>query len=82
MTWRHGAKAIYRRYINDKAVIRTVVRGDENEGGEDEEDEAFDVQTGHGSKIGGAIYGRTADESPFSTEAQRLALRRVSTEWH
>ena len=77
--WRHGAKSIYRRYINDKAVIKTVVKGDS---GEDSEDKAFDIQTGHGSKIGGAIYGRTTTESPFSTEAQRAALRRVSVEWH
>jgi len=61
-------------------VIRTVVQGDKNKGGEDKEDEAFDVQTGHGSKIRGAIYGRTADKSPFSTEAQQLALQQVSIE--
>jgi len=79
MAWRHGSKAIYRRYINDKAVIKAVVEGDEDE---DDEDEPFDIQTGHGSKVGGAVYGRRITESPFSTEARRLALRRVSTEWH
>lgn len=79
MAWRHGSKAIYRRYINDKAVMKAVVEGDEDEDGEDD---AFNVQTGHGSKIGGAIYGRPITESPFSTEAQRMALRRVSMEWH
>ena len=81
LAWRHSSKAIYRRYINDKAVVKAVVEGDEEEE-EGEEDEAFDLQTGHGSRIGGGIYGRTIDESPFSTEAQRAALRRVSTEWH
>ena len=81
MGWRHGSKAIYRRYINDKAVIKAMVEGDEDE--EDNgEDDAFDIQTGHGSKIGGAIYGRPITESPFSTEAQRMRLRRVSVEWH
>jgi hypothetical protein len=79
ITWRHGSKAIYRRYINDKAVIKAVVEGDEDEDGEDD---AFDIQTGHGSKVGGAVYGRAITESPFSSEAQRLALRRVSMEWH
>ena len=80
LAWRHSSKAIYRRYINDKAVMKAVVEGDEEE--EEREDEAFNLQIGHGSRIGGRIYGRTIDESPFSTEAQRAALRRVSTEWH
>ena len=79
MAWRHGSKAIYRRYINDKAVIRAFVEGDEDQDGEDE---AFDIQTGHGSRVGGGIYGRPITESPFSTEAQRAGLRRVSIEWH
>jgi superfamily II DNA helicase RecQ len=77
--WRHASKAIYRKYINDKAVIKAVVEGDEDE---DEEDNPFDIQTGHGSRIGGGIYGRPITESPFSTESQRTALRRVSIEWH
>tara|TARA_R110002003_G_scaffold3363_1_gene25211 strand:- start:1303 stop:1683 length:381 start_codon:yes stop_codon:yes gene_type:complete len=79
MAWRHSSKAIYRKYINDKAVIKAVVEGDEDEDGEDD---AFDIQTGHSSKIRGTIYGRLITESPFSTEAQRVALRRVSIEWH
>lgn len=78
MAWRHSSKAIYRKYINDKAVIKAVVEGDEDEDGEDD---AFDIQTGHSSKIGGTIFGRPITESPFSTEAQRVALRRVSMEW-
>lgn len=40
MAWRHGTTAIYRRYIDDKAVIKAVVEGDE---GEDGEDNAFDI---------------------------------------
>jgi hypothetical protein len=79
MAWRHSGKAIYRKHINDRAIVKAVVEGDENEDGEDE---AFDIQTGHSSKIGGTVYGRPITESPFSTEAQRVALRRVSMEWH
>jgi len=79
MGWRHVSKAIYRKYINDKAVIKAVVKGDE---GEDEEDDPFNIQTGYSSKIGGGIYGRPIIESPFSTESQRTALRRVSIGWH
>ena len=79
IAWRYGSKVIYRRYINNKAVIRAFVEGDEDGDGEDE---AFDIQTGHGSRIGGGIYGRPITESPFSTEAQRAGLRRVSIKWH
>jgi len=80
MGWRHGTKAMYRRYIDDKAIVKAVVHGDEDES--NDEDEAFDVQTGHGSNVGGMIYGRSITESIFSTEAKRASLRRVSTEWH
>ena len=80
MGWRHGTKAMYRRYIDDKAIVKAVVQGDEDES--NDEDEAFDVQTGHGSSVGGMIYGRSITESIFSTEAKRASLRRVSTEWH
>lgn len=77
--WRYGTKAIYRRYINDKAVIKAVVERDEDDDGEDD---VFDVQTGHSSKIGRAIYGRLITESPWSNEAKQAALRDVSIVWH
>jgi hypothetical protein len=79
MAWRHSGKAIYRKYINDKVVIKAVVEGDEDEDGEDD---AFDIQTGHSSKVGGTVYGRLITESLFSTKAQQAALRQVSIEWY
>ena len=41
LAWRYSSKAIYRRYINDKVVIKAVVEGDEEEEGG--EDEAFNL---------------------------------------
>ena len=38
--WRHASKAIYRKYINDKAVIKAVVEGDKDE---DKEDNPFNI---------------------------------------
>jgi len=80
MAWRHSTKAIYRKYIDSKSAVKAFVQGDEDES--NEEDEAFDIQTGHGSSIGGMIYGRLITEAAFSTESKRAALRRVSVEWH
>jgi superfamily II DNA helicase RecQ len=78
MAWRHGTKAIYRKYIG--SAVKAFVQGDEDDSGD--EDEAFDVQAGHSSSVGGMIYGRPITEGMFSTEAKRWALRRVSLEWH
>jgi superfamily II DNA helicase RecQ len=80
MAWRHSTKAIYRKYIDSKSAVKAFVQGDEDES--NDEDEAFDIQTGHGSSIGGMIYGRPITEATFSTESKRAALRRVSIEWH
>ena len=79
--WRHNSKATMRRYVRDKDVLKTLACGD----GEDDQaagDDPFDLQSGHGSRTAGQIYGRPADESPFSVQAQRLAYRRVSIAWH
>ncbi|KAF2835756.1 hypothetical protein M501DRAFT_904990, partial [Patellaria atrata CBS 101060] len=79
--WRHCVKAIYRRYISDETAQHALIESD----GEEEEDEAdnpFDIGFGHGSKTAEAVYGRTVDESPFSTASQRSALRKVSKRWH
>jgi hypothetical protein len=78
--WRHSSKAIYRRYINDKAIIKVVMEGDKDSLGED--DDAFDIQTGHCSRTGGGVYGRLIHESPFHTTAERLMFRKVSQAWH
>jgi hypothetical protein len=82
MAWRHCIKAIYRRYIHNRAAVKAFLDADEDEGESDGEDEAFDIQTGHGSRVAGGIYGRPVTEAMFSVEAKRIGLRLASLEWH
>jgi hypothetical protein len=77
--WRHATNLIYRKYMD--AAARLLVEIDEDREGK-EEDKAFDMQTGHTSKIGGGIYGRLITESRFSVQVDRARFRRVSVEWH
>jgi superfamily II DNA helicase RecQ len=85
LSWRHAAKAIYRRYIRDRDVLQLVERTDMEQ---DEESsrpggrEAADHQGGHTGQIGEMIYGRSVGEALDSTEAKRIGFRRVSREWH
>jgi superfamily II DNA helicase RecQ len=78
-SWRHATKLIYRKYMG--AAARLLVRADEDQEME-EESEAFDMQTGHTSRVGGSVYGRLITESPFSVQLDRAKFRRVSMEWH
>jgi hypothetical protein len=90
LSWRHSVKAIYRRYIKNKAIMDMIQHADTAEG-EDEEGQdlarrlvgdPFHGQSGYGARIGEGIYERSMDESLFSTEARRIGFRRVSREWH
>ena len=38
--WQYTSKAIYYKYINDKAVIKAVVKGDKDK---DKEDNPFNI---------------------------------------
>ena len=84
MCWRHAAKAIYRRYIDNARAVCTVFDADEDTGDVEGEggDEAADLQAGHTSSIAAGQYGRDTSENPFHTMERRLAFRRVSIEWH
>ena len=42
----------------------------------------FHSQSGHGARTGEGTYGRSIEESLFSTEARRIGFRRVSRAWH
>lgn len=94
MCWRHSSKAIYRRYIADRSIIRTINDADNDveeaadgvEGQQADESNwqelGFHLQTGHGAQVGEGIYGRDVNESPFHTMARRVMFRKVSKEWH
>ncbi|KAK3898445.1 P-loop containing nucleoside triphosphate hydrolase protein [Staphylotrichum tortipilum] len=89
MSWRHSVKAIYRRYVRNQGIIDMMNNADTAEGEEEGYDGAgrlvgdpFHAPSGHGARTGEGIYGRSMDESLFSTEARRIGFRRVSREWH
>ncbi|KAJ6194071.1 hypothetical protein J3E72DRAFT_199128, partial [Bipolaris maydis] len=79
--WRHASKAIWRRYIHNPKARKAYLNADEDSESSSE-DEAFDLQTGHGSSVAGAIYGRSLDEAVFSVESKRFMFRVASSEWH
>ena len=60
------SKAIYYKYINNKAVIKVVVKGDKDK---DKEDNLFNIQTRHSFKIRGGIYRRLIIELLFSIKS-------------
>jgi superfamily II DNA/RNA helicase len=83
MGWRHGTKAAYRRYIkNDAAVKAFVDAANSDDDSDDEPNQPWDIQTGHGTVVAGMIYGRPVTEPVFSVEARRFGLRLASMEWH
>ena len=66
MGWQYTNKVIYCKYINNKVVIKAVVKGD---GDKDEEDNLFNIQTKYSSRIKGGIYKRSITELSFSTKS-------------
>jgi superfamily II DNA helicase RecQ len=72
--------AILQRYVKDPAVLKTLRYGDREV--DDAESDPFDLQSTHTSKTAGQVYGRPADESPWSVQSKRKDFRRVSLAWH
>jgi hypothetical protein len=64
----------------DPAVLKTLRYGDREV--DDAESDPFDLQSTHTSKSAGQVYGRPADESPWSVQSKRKDFRRVSLAWH
>lgn len=78
--WRHNAVAIIQRYVKDKDVLKTLGYGDDET--DEVENDAFDLQSAHTTKTVGQVYGRSADESPWSVQSRRMQFRQVSLAWH
>ncbi|USP79366.1 hypothetical protein yc1106_06640 [Curvularia clavata] len=70
-----------RHALANPKARKAYLNADEDDA-EEEEDEAFDLQTGHGSRVAGAIYGRSLNEAAFSVESKRFMFRVSSSEWH
>jgi hypothetical protein len=82
IAWRYSTKAIYCRYIYNRAAVKAFLDADEEGDGSDGEDEVFDIQTGYSSSVAGGIYRRLITEPIFSVEARRIGLRLASIEWY
>jgi superfamily II DNA helicase RecQ len=77
--WRHIVKAIIREYSRDRRVLDVI---NDEHGLEMGPDDIHDRAFGHGTRIGGFMYGRDLMEAPNQTMSEREAFRRVSVEWH
>ena len=84
--WRQIAIAIARRFIREEYRFDTG-EGDSDQYDDFDEDNhqgdsAWDLQSGHGTRMAGMIYGRLLFEAGFETQSQKEQFRQVSQEWH
>lgn len=81
-SWRHIAIAIANRYLNRSfGQDETGGEGDEEEG-DGLDDNAVDLQTGHGTHVAGMVYARELQQGQFGTAQRRDQFRHVSRQWH
>lgn len=82
--WRHLAVGIANRFLNKS--FKQDEGGDGGEGDDewvdDMEDNMWDMQTGHGTRIAGMIYARELQQAVFGTAQRRDQFRTVSRQWH
>ena len=84
--WRQIAIAITRKYIREE--YRFESSNEESEECEDfdednhQGDSAWDLQSGHGTRMAGMIYARLLFEGQFEMQSQKEKYRQVSQEWH
>ena len=79
--WRHLAVGIANRFLNKSFKQEDGGEGDD-EWVDDVEDNMWDVQTGHGTRIAGMIYARELQQGVFGTAQRREQFRGVSRQWH
>jgi hypothetical protein len=80
--WRHIAIAISNRYLGGKYVKRVGEEGLEYEDEEGIDDDAADLQAGHGSHVAGMIYARELQQGLGGTARMREEFRNISHELH
>ena len=80
--WRHVAIAISNRYLGSKYRRNIGEDGTEYEDEDGIDDEASDLQAGHGSHVAGMIYARELQQGLSGTALAREKFREVSTKWH
>ncbi|CCE33981.1 uncharacterized protein CPUR_07909 [Claviceps purpurea 20.1] len=77
--WRHVAISIFNRYLGSKYLRHFEQDGAEYEDEDGLDDEASDLQAGHGTHVAGMIYDRELQQSLDGTALAREQFREVST---
>ncbi|KAG6148290.1 hypothetical protein E4U37_007506 [Claviceps purpurea] len=80
--WRHVAISIFNRYLGSKYLRHFEQDGAEFEDEDGIDDEASDLQAGHGTHVAGMIYARELQQGLGGTAMARERFREVSTKWH
>lgn len=79
-SWRHIAIAITRYHLGAKS---NAAFGEMEEEDEDEiDDQAADLQAGHGTHVAGLVYARAMFENTNGTALMRERFREASMGWH
>lgn len=81
---RHFMIGASRRYCREERFKEDKKSewGEEGDEEESDADDAWDLQAGHGSHIGGMVYARELMEGSDSIISRREKFRRVSHAWH
>jgi RecQ family ATP-dependent DNA helicase len=77
--YRHIAIAISRRYCQEDRFEEEKEEGDRCD---EDNDDPWDLQAGHGTHVAGMIYARELMEGGNSIISRREKFRRVSHVWH
>ena len=90
--WRQAYPAIHREFATDQSIRKTLSQIYENSNPNTKHDESSEEanntaairakQAGHSFQMEEDIYGRSLEQSPFTTIAEKDAFRRVSVDWH
>lgn len=90
--WRQVYPAIHREFTTDHSIRETLIKIYENTDPNNKENDAMATsdsaatfrakQAGHSIQMEENIYGRSLEQSPFTTTAEKEAFRKVSVDWH
>jgi RecQ family ATP-dependent DNA helicase len=80
-SWRHISIAMSRRYCREHAFPEASQEDDQDEDDLDQ-DNPWDLQSGHSTHIAGMIYARELMEGGSAVISRREQFRRISTTWH
>jgi superfamily II DNA helicase RecQ len=84
--WRQISIAIARKFIREEYRFDSsegeAYEGDDFDKDNQQGDSAWDLQSGHETRMAGMVYARLLSEGEFETQSQKERYRTVSQEWH